>query len=145
MHHFQVLLEYEPDHPFLHNALANYYMTGYRGAEAIEVIEKWCAASGDSLDQPFMALAYAQVGDTRRARELLGKLIDMAERGRGLHTVVACTYVVLGEDDRAFEWLERGYRDRDKNILFVNASPRFERIRSDPRFTDLVKRIGLER
>jgi TolB-like protein/DNA-binding winged helix-turn-helix (wHTH) protein len=55
----------------------------------------------------------------------------------------AMMYGLLGNKDRAFWWLEQGYRDRDASFSALNADPCWDPIRSDPRFTDLVRRVGL--
>jgi TolB-like protein len=54
----------------------------------------------------------------------------------------ARTYALIGETDQAFAWLERGYRERDPQMIGVKADPSFDPIRSDPRFNDLLRRIG---
>jgi TolB-like protein/DNA-binding winged helix-turn-helix (wHTH) protein len=55
----------------------------------------------------------------------------------------AMMYALLGNKDRAFWWLEQGYRDRDASFSALNVDPCWDPIRSDPRFTDLVRRVGL--
>ena len=55
----------------------------------------------------------------------------------------AMMYGLLGEKDKAFVWLERGYRHRSSAFSALNADPCWDPIRSDPRFADLVRRVGL--
>lgn len=52
-------------------------------------------------------------------------------------------YTGLGERDSAFEWLEKGYVARDRIVLLMKVHPMFDEIRSDPRFNDLMRRVGL--
>ena len=59
----------------------------------------------------------------------------------GYHTSIV--YARLGEPDKAFEWLERAYRDRNPWLPNLNADPAFDTIRADPRFVALVKKVGL--
>ena len=56
---------------------------------------------------------------------------------------MALVYVHMGEKERALEWLERAYKDRDGQIIWIKVEPSFESLRSDPRFEDLVRRVGL--
>jgi tetratricopeptide (TPR) repeat protein len=56
--------------------------------------------------------------------------------------VIAGVYCMIGETDEPFAWLERSYRERDPPILTVKASPIWDPLRSDPRFQDLLRRIG---
>ena len=55
----------------------------------------------------------------------------------------ATMYAALGERDAAFEWLERAFADRDPMLPSVNVDPAFDALRSDPRFADLLGRLGL--
>ena len=54
----------------------------------------------------------------------------------------ALTYLQLGEKDRAFEWLEKSYQERGEVLLYLKVDPRFDPLRSDPRFADLLRRVG---
>ena len=56
--------------------------------------------------------------------------------------LIADVYNGIGETGEAFAWLERGYRERDPQILGVKENPAFEPLRSDPRYHDLLRRIG---
>lgn len=56
---------------------------------------------------------------------------------------IAAIYLGLGDKDRAFEWLENAYRDRSDVLIYLNVDPRLDSIRPDPRFADLVRRVGI--
>ena len=56
---------------------------------------------------------------------------------------VAADYAQLGETDKAFDWLNRAFREREGAMMYLNVDERLEALRSDPRFKDLVRRIGL--
>ena len=55
---------------------------------------------------------------------------------------IAIIYSLAGDTDEAFAWLEEGYRRRESLMINVKGQPGFDPIRSDPRFEDLVRRIG---
>jgi hypothetical protein len=56
--------------------------------------------------------------------------------------VFASTYCMIGEIDEAFTWLERAYQERDPLLLALKAAPYLDPLRSDPRYEELVRRIG---
>lgn len=55
----------------------------------------------------------------------------------------AIVYEGLGDKDEAFQWLERGYQDRAYEMNYLKVDPLLDSLRSDPRFADLVRRVGL--
>ncbi|MCA1617586.1 MAG: hypothetical protein LC729_04130 [Acidobacteria bacterium] len=55
----------------------------------------------------------------------------------------AIVYARLGEKDQAFQWLEKGYQDHALELPILKVDPLFDNLRSDPRFADLVRRVGL--
>jgi hypothetical protein len=55
---------------------------------------------------------------------------------------VALIYLALGKKREAFQWLERAYKERSDLLIYLNADPRLDSIRSDPQFVDLAHRIG---
>jgi hypothetical protein len=56
---------------------------------------------------------------------------------------IASLYGRIGETDEALAWLERGYRACDPFMTLTKADPAFDPLRSDPRYHDLVRRIGI--
>jgi hypothetical protein len=56
---------------------------------------------------------------------------------------MAIVYSGLKDKDEAFRWLEKAYEEREGNLVYLNVEPRFDAIRSDPRFRDLARRVGL--
>ncbi len=56
---------------------------------------------------------------------------------------IATIHAALGEKDLAFEWLQKAYEDRSGWLVYLKIDPMFDPLRSDPRFTDLLRRVGL--
>jgi serine/threonine protein kinase/Flp pilus assembly protein TadD len=90
-----------------------------------------------------LAHAYAVSGKTREARGVLAKLKERAEKNYISPYQLAAVYAGLGDKQQAFEWLEKGYAERSTWMVYMKWDPRFANLRSDPRFQDLVRRIGL--
>ncbi len=59
--------------------------------------------------------------------------------------LVAKSCVFVGDKECAFEWLERGFEERDDLMIYLNVEPVFDSLHSDPRFQDLVRRVGIPR
>jgi hypothetical protein len=57
---------------------------------------------------------------------------------------MAVKNALIGEKDRAFDWLERAYEDRVGFLVMIKIEPRLEGLRSDPRYNDLLRRMRLE-
>jgi hypothetical protein len=55
----------------------------------------------------------------------------------------AIVYGALGEKDTAFTWLEKAYEERDPQLTYLKVGPRFDPLRQDPRFKEVLRRIGL--
>ena len=90
-----------------------------------------------------LAYAYASAGRKRVAEEILTKLTKRsAERYIPAYDF-AVVYAGLGDREKVFEWLEKAYLERSSWLVHVKWDERFERYRSDPRFTHLLKRIGV--
>ena len=90
-----------------------------------------------------LAHAYAMAGKREQARRLLTQLRELSQSRYVSPMILARVYVGLGEDEHAFEELERGYRFKDPLMLWLGVDPRFDAMRSDARYEDLLRRIGI--
>jgi TolB-like protein len=87
--------------------------------------------------------AYARAGRIAEARAILPKLIDHIQKtGIGRYEI-ALVYAGLKDNNDAFEWLEQAYQARDKGLTYLKVDPCLDPLRSDPRFANLEKRVGL--
>ena len=78
-------------------------------------------------------------GEIRAAQEVM---IELAEEGLYSPFAVAMNYARVGEVDEAFHWLERAYEQREAVLYALKATPFADPLRSDPRYHDLIRRIG---
>lgn len=91
----------------------------------------------------FLGLVYALDGNTSEARGLVNGLINMSKvRYVEPHTI-ALIYMGLGDKDSAFEWLEKAFKVRSMTLTYIKVWPLLDPLRSDPRYSDLVIRMGL--
>ena len=87
--------------------------------------------------------AYAKAGKSAEARQILDNLHRLAEKQYIQPYGFALIHVGLGENDAALRWLEKAYQDRNGWMPFLQVEPRFDPLRSDPRFQDLLHRMNL--
>jgi TolB-like protein/tetratricopeptide (TPR) repeat protein len=112
--------------------------------EAISVLEKALPISKRSPGVVgILAKAYALAGQRSKALELLAEL----QRRRQRHYMPAAAfvnaYLGLGETDQVFAWLEQALKEKSNLIQWLAVDPMFDPLRSDPRFLDMVHRVGL--
>jgi TolB-like protein/DNA-binding winged helix-turn-helix (wHTH) protein/Tfp pilus assembly protein PilF len=90
-----------------------------------------------------LAHIYAISGRKTEARNILAELQTLSEHKYVPATDTALLYAGLGEKDKSFAWLEKAYEEHSFTLSNVKVEPRFDSLRSDPRFADLLRRIGL--
>src|SRR5215813_4240098 len=90
-----------------------------------------------------LAHAYAAARKRIEALQVLNELQAMSKRGYVSSFDIAIVYMGLREYQKAFEWLEKAYAERSGWLVYLNRDPRFDEVRSDARFQELVRRVGL--
>ena len=98
------------------------------------------AESGDGLAQ--LGFAYAMAGRKAEALKTLADLEALAARRYSSPVRNASIYSGLGDKERALEWLEKGYAGRSDHLTQLKTECMFDRLRTDPRFADLLRRVG---
>ena len=89
-----------------------------------------------------LGFAYALSGEREKAQKSLHDLRLMAERRYTPARDYALVYAGMGDRDMAFEWLEKAYGEHG-GLVDLGVEPRWNSLRADPRFADLLKRLGL--
>ena len=142
--YFQKALEMERSFPLAHFYLGKCYV---EKAQFDDAIREHTAAIGDTGDSAiFMAAlgyAYAASGKMAEARAVLKSLKDTSKHKYVSPYSFATVYAGLGEIDEAFKWLGQAYEDRDYQLPTIKDDIHFGRMRKDPRFDELLRRIGL--
>ncbi|MFI5102973.1 MAG: tetratricopeptide repeat protein [Terriglobales bacterium] len=125
--------------------LERIYAEKHMFPEAIAEGQRAVARSGDDtwmLSE--LANTYALAGNKKEMQNCLRRAANTSPRGVLPDTSgIAAIYVALGEVDRALKAMESAYRRRDGGPILLNADPRFDSLKSDPRFQQLLQRIGL--
>ena len=126
-----------------HIQLGHVYIQKGQYEEAISELKKAINLnSKDNFAIQLLGYTYAISGRTSEAYKALEELKERAKRTHVLPYDIAVIYVGLGEKDRAFEWLEKAFAERDEDLLYLKVDPVLDSLRSDPRFADLLRRVG---
>jgi tetratricopeptide (TPR) repeat protein len=114
-----------------------------RPREAIREFEKTLRRAGPTpVYRAAFAYAHAIAGERRRAQELLSELEEEARTKPVSPFEIAAVHVALGQREQCFQWLAEAFERRDPLVAYLAVDPRFDRYRDDPRFQDLLRRIG---
>lgn len=100
-------------------------------------------SAGSVIPKAFLAQAYAASGRHGEARQTLNHLLEYRQTRYVGAPSIAAIYAGLGDRDQALLWLEKGYEERDDFMLWIKFDLRFQAIRKDHRFNDLLRRVGL--
>jgi hypothetical protein len=100
-------------------------------------------AGGSSFALASLAHAHAAAGEERTARDILAELLERTETQYVSAYEIAAVYAGLGERENAFAWLERAYGERSSFLINLAWEPRFHSLRGDPRFGELIRKVGL--
>jgi tetratricopeptide (TPR) repeat protein len=120
-------------------------------AEAIAAFQKGVEASsgGASFAATGLAHTYAVSGNREAAQKIIAQLQEQSKSNYVSSFNIAVIYAGLSaspartEMDQAFVWLEKAYEERSSELVTLTTEPRFDNLRSDPRFKELERRIGL--
>lgn len=136
-------LELDRDFVVAHwNLGMNYQQKGMH-EEARSEFDKALHLSGGATN--FLALlgtAHGRSGNKKAALGVLDKLSELQKQKRAHAEDLAIIHIGLGDKERAFEWLEKAFQDHAPLVLYLRVDPFFDPLRSDPRFADLVHRVG---
>lgn len=139
------LVEHEPEHPLAHMALGHVYLGMQRFDESVTALRR---AVEISSEFPFMlgwfGMALGLRGHTAEARAVLERLHSIAAQRFVLPTSFAWVCLGLGEIDDAFVWMQRAVDRNDEWIHPLRTYPFLDRLRSDPRFHALLRKLNLE-
>jgi len=136
--------ELEPNFWLAHLFASSAYIEKGMFAEAVAEARKareFNSASSHPI--AFGAYALAKSGKRDEARAALEALLKLSSQRYVSPYCVALIYNGLGERDKTLAWLERGYRERDPKMVFLKVEPKWNNLGDDPRFQDLIRRVGL--
>jgi serine/threonine-protein kinase len=132
----------DPNYLYQGSQLAVVYREKGMFAEALELYKKNAEVAG--IPEPGLAITYARMGRRNDAERVLTEVKTFAATHYFAGEEIASIYVALGDNDAAFQWLERAYNEHSGSLHGIVWRPIFRPLQSDPRFAALLKRIGLD-
>ena len=138
---YQKAVEMDPNNSFARIGLARILILEGEYENAIAV------ASKPESDDPYLiaaiGAAYARWGKRAEAEKVIETLLERSKQSYIPPYAVCGIYIALGEKQKALDWLEKSYENREDAMLWLNSDPVLDDLRSEPRFHDLVQRVGL--
>ena len=140
------LVQESPTFPMAHDCLVYAYWGKHMYPQ---VIEEWTIEgqlTGDPDDIRFaeaLDRGYRSAGWHGALERAADVLQQRREKGYASPFIIARCYADMGDKDKAFDWLDVAFREHDRLLLSLTVSPGFENIRSDPRYAELVRQVGL--
>ena len=140
----QSIIVMDPNNYSAHWYLGNIYAVNSQFEEAIAAAEKAAALSDRAPGSlGVLGMAYGLAGRKDEANKVLNELLELNRRRYVTPAAVTNVYIGLGNKDQAFAWLEKAFQERSYYLAHLKVSPTLDPLRSDPRFDDLLRRIGL--
>ena len=142
--HYQKALEIDPNFSWGHLWIGQVYVQQHLYEKAFVEIKKAIELSGGNVRHlATLGHAYAVAGKKDDALKILDELQRPAVPRYVSPFFIALIYAGLGDKDQAFVWLEKAYEERHPYLILIKVEPVFQSLHSDPRFTNLTRRIGL--
>lgn len=138
-------VELDPNYWYTHYFLGRAYEQKGRLPEAIEEFQRALELEKDNAENwANLGHAYARSGKSAEALKIIDHLKELSATSYIAPYNIAAIYGGLEDKDQAFAWLDRAYNDRScMLVLYLSNDPRMDSLRSDSRFAELVRRIGL--
>jgi tetratricopeptide (TPR) repeat protein len=139
-------LEIDPNFSYGHSALGRIYCSRGVFEAAIEEFQKARKYSRGELVTAYLANlgnAYAALGRRREARKALDSLLQLSRKQYVPADSIAEVYAGLGDKAQALQWLEQAYEKRSRTFFFLKVDTQWDSLPEEPKFQDLVRRMGL--
>jgi adenylate cyclase len=135
-------VQLDPNYVYFDPPLADAYREKGDLNQAVGLYEK--AGAATHSPNVGLGITYAKMGRQQDARRVLDQLIQKSRQQYVAADSIAAVYVALGEKDEAFRWLDRSVEEHSGSFYSYMFRPEFRPLRSDQRFADLLRRIGLD-
>jgi tetratricopeptide (TPR) repeat protein len=139
------VIELNPNLSIAYWFLAEAYVEKGDFASAIATIENAPKAANDPVMSSAVAYVYAKAGERHKAFQILSDLQRLSGQEYEPAFHIAQIYLGLGDKEQSFAWLNKACDERSVWLIWIGVDPKFDSLRSDPRFENLLKKIGFSR
>jgi tetratricopeptide (TPR) repeat protein len=131
-------LEVSPEFLFAKACMSAAY--AYKGMheESIRILKEW------TWSEVHLAIGYAEAGKFEEARKLLARIEAGTETGHYPATEIGYVYLIMGDREAGYQWIEKAARDRDNKLIYLRTFLQGERLFAEPRCAALLERFGLK-
>ena len=137
-------VDLDPENSFAHAHLGLALVENGVFGEGITELEKATRLEDAPMLKAFLAYGYAEAGRESDARALLSEVEEISRERYTCAYEIAVVHLSLGDEDAAIEWLDKAFEDSAACIPLLNVDPRLDNLRDDPRFQELLDRVGFE-
>ncbi|MBA4182725.1 MAG: winged helix-turn-helix domain-containing protein [Acidobacteria bacterium] len=135
-------IDLNPNFWLSHLFISRVYTEKGMHAEAVAAAKKAGEISGNSQSEAYRAYALARWGKQAEARAVLDELLKLSNERYVPPYNFAVVYNGLGESDKALDYLEKAFLEKDVRMVFLKVEPKWNNLRSEPRFIDLMRRMN---
>ena len=137
-------LEMDANFAISYAVLGEAYLSKEMYREGLSALEKYSALTrNSSLSLALLGYGNARTGEHQKSLKIISELKAASERSFVPALFVALVYTGLENKDQAFTWLEKAYEERFNRLAYLNVDALWDPIRSDPRFADLLRCVGI--
>jgi len=140
-------LEMYPSMMYAHYHIGLAYLKKSMYEEALTEFQKETeiAIEAPGLAEPAIVFTYMRIGKPDEAHKILDELVEQSKQRYISPFSLACAYFALGRDDEGFKFLIKAYDEQDQWLSLLKISPLLDSVRSDPRYTELLKKMNLDK
>ena len=137
-------LEMDANFAISYAVLGEVYLAKGMYRECLSPLEKYSALSRRSATSlAFLGYSYARLGERKEALRIIDELKAASKQSLVPALFVALVYAGLEDKDQAFTWLEKAHEERFNRLAYLKVEALWDPLRSDPRFADLLRRVGI--
>jgi TolB-like protein/Tfp pilus assembly protein PilF len=137
-------LEMDANFAISYAVLGEVYLAKGMYREGLPALEKYSTLSRRSATSlAFLGYSYARLGEREEALRMIEELKAASKQNLVPALFVALVYAGLENKDQAFIWLDKAYEERFNRLAYLKVEALWDSLRSDPRFADLLRRVGI--